>query len=86
VRLTCDEKPRFDAIYFASSSAVESFVAQWGAEAAREAVTCAIGRPTRKTMEEAGIHVDTMGVEATTEGALHALAGFYVNRDLEDLD
>jgi hypothetical protein len=35
-------------------------------------------------MQEAGIHVDTMGVEATTEGAIHALAGYYVNLDLED--
>jgi uroporphyrinogen III methyltransferase/synthase len=85
VRVACDARPEFDAIYFASSSAVESFVEQWGVEAARDAVTCAIGQPTRKTMQRAGVHVSTMGVEATTEGAIQALAGYYVNRDMEDM-
>jgi uroporphyrinogen-III synthase len=85
LKVVCPEKPEFDAIYFASSSAVESFVDQWGAEAAADAVTCAIGRPTRKTMDDAGVHVNTMGVQATTEGAIWALAGYHVNRDLEDM-
>ena len=65
---------------------VESFVDQWGAEAATDAFTCAIGQPTCKTMDDAGIHVNIVGVQATTEGAIWALAGYYVNRDLEEME
>lgn len=79
------EPPDCEAIFFASSSAVEVFARNWGAEAASGVVTCAIGDATASALGEAGIVVGAIGPEATAASAIEALAGYLVSRDLEEL-
>lgn len=75
-----DEKPEFDAVYFASASAVESFVAQWGVEALNGKTILAIGGPTQTSLKSFGLKADIIGEMATVEKSLHALAVYEIKR------
>jgi uroporphyrinogen III methyltransferase/synthase len=72
--------PEFDAVYFASASAVESFVSQWGAEALKGKTILAIGGPTQKALGTIGRKADVISEMATVERSLYALAVYEVNR------
>jgi uroporphyrinogen-III synthase len=72
--------PEFDAVYFASASAVESFVSQWGAEALKGKTILAIGGPTQKALGTIGRKADVISELATVERSLYALAVYEVNR------
>lgn len=72
--ISYDCLPEFDDAIFASSSAVESFVSQWGTEALSGKGVAVIGIPTRRTLENYGIRPAAVGSRATVESCLAALA------------
>ncbi len=76
--------PVFDAVFFASASAVEAFVAQWGVGALAGRTIVAIGKPTEVALQQAGLRADVLGFTATVEGALTALAAHNVNAVLRE--
>ncbi len=69
-----DEQPEFDAVYFASASAVESFIEQWGVAALDGKTILAIGGPTQASLKFAGLTASVTGQMATVEKSLFALA------------
>jgi uroporphyrinogen III methyltransferase/synthase len=69
-----EKLPAFDSVFFASASAVESFCGQFGAEALKDKVIVAIGKPTEAALEKVGCEAQIIGDEATVEGAITALA------------
>ncbi len=74
------DRPEFDAVYFASASAVESFVAQWGADVLKTKTILAIGDPTRTALKSAGLNATVIGEMASVEESLKAFAVYEVNR------
>lgn len=78
-----DTLPQFDAVFFASSSAVEAFLSQWGAKILQGKTIVAIGRPTQESLIRHNLKVDTVGREATVASSLEALAERYVRESLE---
>jgi uroporphyrinogen-III synthase len=72
--------PEFDAVYFASASAVESFIEQWGADALKNKTVLAIGGPTQTSLKSFGLKADIIGEMATVERSLYALAVYEANR------
>ena len=84
-RIRYDVCPKFDAVFFASASAVEAYVELWGAKSLAGAIILAIGTPTTKALERAGLSADVMGFTATVEGAIAALAVHSVNASLKQL-
>ena len=77
-----DERPEFDAAFFASASAVEAFDALWGATALAGRFIVAIGKPTLTALKRLGITADLVAPEATVEAGIEALAGHYVRESL----
>jgi uroporphyrinogen III methyltransferase / synthase len=76
-----DRCPEFDCVFFASASAVESFVSQWGADALSGKTVLAIGDPTRTALAAAGREADVTGKMATVEKSLFELARHFVNEE-----
>ena len=74
--------PAFDTVFFASASAVESFIDQWGAEALKGKIICVIGRPTANALEQHGRAPDVIAREATVMGAIDSLAAFITGERL----
>ena len=68
---------RADAITFASSSAIRGFVKNKGS-ADGKIVAC-LGPIVAKGATEAGIHVDTVATDFTSDGLAKALAEFYAS-------
>lgn len=83
-RLTYDALPVFDAVFFASGSAVEAFHALWGKDALPGKTILAIGQPTLAILKTYGLAADVVSPEATVEASLAALAGMYVRKTLEE--
>ncbi|VGO16739.1 Siroheme synthase [Pontiella desulfatans] len=73
-----DELPEFDAVFFASASGVESFIAQWGVEALKNKTTVVIGKPTADALANHNLEPDVLAGESTIPGAIQALAKNYV--------
>ncbi len=80
-----DRCPEFDSVFFASASAVESFVSQWGVEALSGKVVLAIGGPTQKALDAVGRKADVVGTMATVETSLRSLVVYEVNRRIHDV-
>ena len=78
--VTYADRPEFDSVYFASASAVESFVEQWGVAALNGKIILAIGGPTQTALKSAGLNATVIGEMATVEKSLHALAVYEINR------
>ncbi len=76
-----DVLPKFDDVFFASASAVESFVAQWGVEALKDKTIVVIGLPTRDALEKIGIDNAIVSKIATVEGSINTLAKFHLNKE-----
>jgi uroporphyrinogen III methyltransferase/synthase len=66
--------PDFDAVFFASASAVEAFMAQAGPAALAGKTVVAIGKPTSVALSAFGREPDVVAAEATVDGAIEALA------------
>ncbi len=79
-QITHEELPPFDAVFFASASGVESFIAQWGAASLTNKTSVVIGRPTADALQRYGLQPDVTAAEATIPGAINALAQFFVSR------
>lgn len=77
-----DELPGFDTVFFASASAVDSFIHQWQTEVLSGKTICVIGSPTARALEKYGIHPDVIAREATVMGAIHSLAEYFVGERL----
>ena len=80
-----DRCPEFDSVFFASASAVESFVSQWGADVLQDKLILAIGGPTQKALADAGLEADVVGAMATVDKSLNSLAVYAVTRRIEDV-
>ena len=77
--------PAFDAVFFASASAVEAFVTIAPAAGLAGKMVAAIGRPTLAVLEQHGVHVDALGAEATVPSAIETMAVMMVLKELEEL-
>jgi uroporphyrinogen III methyltransferase/synthase len=75
-----NELPEFDAVFFASASGVDSFIAQWGAEALAGATITVIGQPTAIALAKHGLKPSVMAGEATIPGAIQSLAEHLVSK------
>ncbi len=80
-----DREPEFDAVFFASGSAVHGLASQWGTGMLENKVTLTIGEPSAEVLREHGVEPDVVSPESTVEDALFALARHYVMRKLEEL-
>jgi uroporphyrinogen III methyltransferase / synthase len=74
--------PAFDSVFFASASAVDAFVTQWGAAPLDEATVLAIGEPTAKALRARGREPDVIPERATVDDSISALATYYVRTKL----
>jgi uroporphyrinogen III methyltransferase/synthase len=74
--------PGFDAVFFASASAVEAFEESWGLAPLAGKTVVAIGKPTQDALDARAVPVDLVGPEATVEASLSALAALCVRRRL----
>jgi len=72
--------PEFDAVFFASASAVEAFTAQTSKEALKGKTVVTIGKPTSAALAAFGREPDVVASEATVEGAIEALARHWIGR------
>lgn len=81
--VTIESEPAFDAVLFASASAVEQFEAQIGRAALAAKAIVAIGRPTAKALAGLGVDKPLIPPEATVDSAIFTLAADVVNRSLE---
>lgn len=79
-----DDLPSFDAVFFASSSALDAFLKQWGRDALAEKDILSIGIPTTRTMERNGLAPTVIGKEATVDSAIATLAEYYVNKSINN--
>ncbi|OGV60261.1 MAG: hydroxymethylbilane synthase [Lentisphaerae bacterium RIFOXYC12_FULL_60_16] len=78
-----DACPACDIVFFASASAVEYFVAQGFEKSLKGTVVLAIGGPTARALENAGVKVDVRGEPATVAGAITSLARYTVAKEFE---
>ncbi len=74
--------PDFDAVFFASASAVDSFASAWGSASLADRVVLAIGKPTLEALRALGVEPDLVSSEATVEACLEALAEYCVRKEL----
>lgn len=79
-----DRRPCFDAVFFASASAVTAFAALWGAAALADKTVAAIGAPTVQALTALGVDDVVVGERATVEGCLAALAVHAVRQRLAE--
>ncbi len=78
-----DKLPEFDAVVFASSSAVESFQGNFGLEKLRGKYTVAIGKPTLETIRKLKHKDDVvLAKEATINGCVESLAERMVEKKI----
>lgn len=73
-----EKLPEFDAVFFASASAVEAFAAQFGKAGLLGKSVVVIGKPTWTALRAAGREADVLATEATVDGAIEALARHWV--------
>ncbi|MBQ7188785.1 MAG: uroporphyrinogen-III C-methyltransferase [Kiritimatiellae bacterium] len=74
-----DNLPRFDAVFFASASAVESFLNQFGADRLTGKKVVVLGNPTATALRKAGREPDAIAKEATVSSLGLLLFGTSVN-------
>ena len=82
---TTEPLPNFDAVLFASSSAVDAYAAIYGTDMLAECVVATIGEPTAKRLVAHGRSVDVRAIEATVESCVESLAGWHVRQRLADM-
>ncbi len=79
LRVDHEALPDFDAVFFASASGVDSFIAQWGTASLRNKTTVVIGRPTEAALEQHQLKASVVAKESTIPGAIQALAEHLVS-------
>ena len=78
-----NELPPFDVVFFASSSAVRAFVDGWDADVLASKTILAIGKPTARALEQAGVTSVMVSPEATVESAIGCLSASAVDCELQ---
>ncbi len=78
-------KPAFEAVFFASASAVEIYDQQWGAASLSDKFVVAIGKPTLAALARCGAKANLVPPEATVESSMTALAGHFVLQSFKTL-
>ncbi|MEI7898774.1 MAG: hydroxymethylbilane synthase [bacterium] len=73
--------PAFDAVFFASASAVEVFLSQAAKEALDGKTVVTIGKPTSAALVSFGRAPDVVASEATVDGAIETLARHWMCRE-----
>ena len=68
--------PEFDAVFFASASAVEVFMSQASKKALDGKTVVTIGKPTSAALASFGREPDVVASEATVDGAIETLARY----------
>ena len=81
-----EQQARCDAVFFASASAVESFIASWGEDALAGKTILVMGRPTERELERRGLSADVVARQSTVEGAIRSLAAFQITHDRMQTD
>jgi len=66
--------PPFDDVFFASVSAVDAWMAQWGMEPLRERCVLTMGQPTARALIGHGLQPTVTGTASTVSGVLESLA------------
>ncbi len=69
-----DPLPPFDDVFFASASAVDAWIAQWGAEPLQNRCILTMGQPTARALINHGLPPTVTGTAATVSGVLESLA------------
>ncbi|MDD4018635.1 MAG: uroporphyrinogen-III synthase, partial [Kiritimatiellae bacterium] len=72
--VTYEKRPDFDAVFFASASAVEAFMAQFPEAALNGKTVVTIGKPTSDALAAFGREPNVIASDATVDGAIEALA------------
>lgn len=80
-----DRLPEFDAVFFASASAVECFLDQWGPSALDGKTILAIGKPTAEALNKKCRGADVIGRKATVESAISTLAEHFIRSEIRRL-
>jgi uroporphyrinogen III methyltransferase/synthase len=79
------DKPEFDSVCFASASAVESFVEQWGVAALNGKTILVMGQPTAVALKKHNLEPDVTGSKDTVEEVLLSLATYFVASKTKEL-
>ncbi len=74
--VTYEKPPDFDAVFFASASAVEVFMAQFPEEVLDGKAVVTIGKPTSDALAAFGREANVIASDATVNGAIEALARY----------
>ncbi|MFH1007501.1 MAG: uroporphyrinogen-III C-methyltransferase [Candidatus Latescibacterota bacterium] len=77
-----EDTPQWNAAFFASPSAVDAFVANWGPGLLREKPCVVLGGETRDRLSAYTPETPVMPEESTVEGSMAALAAYFVRRQL----
>ena len=80
--ITYDSRPDFDAVFFASASAVEAFDGLWGVASLKGRIVAAIGKPTLTALQTRSVAADVVPPEATVESSIEALATHFARTAL----
>jgi len=80
--LKYERQPSFEAVFFASASAVESFIENWGRQALEGKTILAMGIPTERELARHQLKPDILPRHSTVEGAIAALASFCVDKQI----
>ncbi len=84
-RLCPGRIPPFDAVFFASASAVEAFLDLQPAKALAGKIVAAMGAPTLAALDRNGIRVDSVAARATVDAAIEGLAAVWLRKEWEAL-
>jgi len=77
------ELPQYDTIIFASASAVEQYIIQFGKESLQNKTISVIGQPTILALNKYKCKVSVIAHEATMEGCVTSLATYFINNNSE---
>ncbi len=76
------EPPPFDVAFFASASAVRSFVHQWNPGILRGKLVAVMGAPTHAALRAAGLQAAVEAGAATVEDALRSVAACCISEEV----
>lgn len=74
--------PAFDAVFFASASAVDAWLAWQPPDSLAGKTVMAMGQPTLAALDKHGVHVERLALEATVESAIQTLAAVMVEKEI----
>ncbi len=82
--ITHDTLPEFDIIFFASGSAVESFIEQWSTNVLDNKIILAIGNPTANVLRKYKLKNIIISTKSDIKTAFTELAGLEISKKIEE--